>query len=147
MLFVSVSCAILTVFLSSCSTSSPRSARISTVRGSMFETQFSIVCFIHGDGEYLYHDTSGNEYEADEEALAVQKKSHSKIPTLKYSSFTKDQGNTSCYFFLFEMENFIIIETDGLSQMNHTGAIRKNQTSILKWDCIAASERTIGARC
>lgn len=31
---------------------------------------YSIVCVIHGDGDYLYHDTTGNEYRADEEALA-----------------------------------------------------------------------------
>ena len=29
----------------------------------------SIVFIIHGDGDYLYHDTGGKEYKADEEAL------------------------------------------------------------------------------
>ena len=36
--------------------------------------QFSIVFVIHGDGNYLYHDTNGNEYIADEEAMAEAKK-------------------------------------------------------------------------
>lgn len=33
----------------------------------------SIVVMIHGDGDYLYHDTDGREYQADEEALARAK--------------------------------------------------------------------------
>ncbi len=35
---------------------------------------YSIVCVIHGDGDYLYHDTSGIAYKADEEALAGAKR-------------------------------------------------------------------------
>jgi hypothetical protein len=38
--------------------------------GNESSTRYSIVCIIHGDGDYLYHDTSGNELEADKEALA-----------------------------------------------------------------------------
>jgi len=36
----------------------------------MLTLQYSIVFLIHGDGDYLYHDTGGKKYEADEEALA-----------------------------------------------------------------------------
>ena len=32
--------------------------------------RYSIVCIIHGDAGYLYHDTSGNAHRADEDALA-----------------------------------------------------------------------------
>lgn len=35
---------------------------------------YSIICFIHGDGDYVYHDTNGKEYKADEQALAAAKK-------------------------------------------------------------------------
>jgi hypothetical protein len=34
---------------------------------------YSIVCIIHGDGGYLYHDTDGNAHEADEVTLAKVK--------------------------------------------------------------------------
>ncbi len=33
-------------------------------------TPYSIVCVVHGDGDYLYHDTSGIAHEADAEAVA-----------------------------------------------------------------------------
>jgi hypothetical protein len=31
--------------------------------------RYSIVFIIHGDGNYLYHDTRGNEHKADEDAF------------------------------------------------------------------------------
>jgi len=69
MLFVSVGYAALVMFLSSCSADLPVH-RIAQQLEDVSETQYSIVCIIHGDGDYLYHDTSGNEFKADEEALA-----------------------------------------------------------------------------
>ena len=39
----------------------------------MLPPRYSIVCIIHGDGGYLYHDARGNAYRADEEALAKAK--------------------------------------------------------------------------
>jgi len=69
MLFVSVGYAALVYFLSSCSADLPVH-RIARQLEDISETQYSIVCIIHGDGDYLYHDTSGNEFKADEEALA-----------------------------------------------------------------------------
>jgi hypothetical protein len=35
---------------------------------------FIIVCIVHGDGDYLFHDTDGNAYKANEEALAAAKR-------------------------------------------------------------------------
>jgi hypothetical protein len=35
---------------------------------------YIIVCIVHGDGDYLFHDTVGNAYKADEEALAGAKR-------------------------------------------------------------------------
>jgi hypothetical protein len=32
--------------------------------------RYSIICIIHGDGEYLYHDSQGHALRADEEALS-----------------------------------------------------------------------------
>jgi len=70
MLFVSVGCAALTILLSSCSANLPVQIETQQAEEGVITMQYSIVCIIHGDGDYLYHDTSGHEYKADEEALA-----------------------------------------------------------------------------
>ena len=66
-------CAAFAVVLSSCSTG------LELQREAQHEAEepaalYSIVCVIHGDGDYLYHDTTGTEYQADEEALAAAKR-------------------------------------------------------------------------
>ena len=66
MLFMSVGC----VFLSSCSASSTVQSEVQQSDKDVLTSKYSIVFIIHGDGDYVYHDTSGNEFEADEEALA-----------------------------------------------------------------------------
>ena len=35
----------------------------------MFQLRYSVIFIIHGDGNYLYHDSRGNAHRADEEAL------------------------------------------------------------------------------
>jgi len=70
MLFVSACCAALTVLLSSCGAGLPVQREAQQADEGALAAPYSIVCVIHGDGDYLYHDTSGNEYKADEEALA-----------------------------------------------------------------------------
>jgi len=74
MLYMSISCAALTVFLSSCSADLPVQREAQQTEEGVLATQYSIVCVIHGDGDYLYHDTSGYEYNADEEALEGAKR-------------------------------------------------------------------------
>lgn len=60
---------VLVLFMFSCS-SIPL-----TQRGTPLEEEhalplrYSMVFIIHGDGDYVYHDTQGNERRADEEAL------------------------------------------------------------------------------
>lgn len=56
--------------LSSCSAGLPMQREIPGAELGAMRVSYSIVCVIHGDGDYLYHDTTGNEYRADEEALA-----------------------------------------------------------------------------
>jgi hypothetical protein len=56
--------------LSSCSADLPVQREPQQAEESVLAKPYSIVCVIHGDGDYLYHDTSGNEYKADEEAFA-----------------------------------------------------------------------------
>jgi hypothetical protein len=62
--------AMLAVFLLSCGTDQLLQNKTQRANESELDTQYSIVFFIHGDGDYLYHDTSGKEYEADEEVLS-----------------------------------------------------------------------------
>ena len=64
----------VTVLLSSCSANLPVQREAQQAEGGLPGTPYSIVCVIHGDGDYLFHDTSGNEYKADEEALAGAKR-------------------------------------------------------------------------
>lgn len=75
-LFVSVLCALLTVLVSSCSPGLPVQREVEQAEGSLLPVpaDYSIVCVIHGDGDYLYHDTGGNEHSADEEALEGAKR-------------------------------------------------------------------------
>jgi len=63
-------CAALALVLASCSADLPVQ-REAQQEAEAPPTLYSIVCVIHGDGDYLYHDTSGAEYQADEEALAA----------------------------------------------------------------------------
>jgi hypothetical protein len=70
MLVVSVCCAVLAVVLSSCSAELTVQREWQRTDDSVSTIRYSIVCVIHGDGDYVYHDTSGNEHIADEEALA-----------------------------------------------------------------------------
>lgn len=60
----------LLVLLSSCSVDLPVQRETLPAEEGPSAVAYSIVCVIHGDGDYLYHDTNGNEYRADEEALA-----------------------------------------------------------------------------
>lgn len=38
------------------------------------KSDYSLIFFIHGDGDYFYHDTDGNQYKADEVTLEKAKK-------------------------------------------------------------------------
>jgi hypothetical protein len=61
--------------------------------------RFSIVCVIHGDGNYLYHDTSGNDHMADEEALAGMKVVAERNPLAEVMVFHQKQARTEWLFF------------------------------------------------
>ena len=74
MFFVIVSYAALLMLFTSCSANLSVQHETPLADSSTQAVQYSIVCFIHGDGDYIYHDTNGKEYKADEQALAVAKK-------------------------------------------------------------------------
>ncbi len=69
-LFVSMCCVALMATLPSCSAELPIQRDAEQGEGGGLGTPYSIVCVVHGDGDYLYHDTSGIEHVADEEAVA-----------------------------------------------------------------------------
>jgi len=65
----SIGVLVLVLFLLSCS-SIPLSQRgIPPVKESGLPLRYSIIFVIHGDSDYLYHDTQGNARRADEEAF------------------------------------------------------------------------------
>jgi hypothetical protein len=66
-------CAVLVLFLFSCSSVPPaRRATLSGDEGGI-PLRYSIVCIIHGDSGYLYHDTRGDAHRADEVILEKAK--------------------------------------------------------------------------
>ena len=69
----------------------------------MLTARYSIVCVIHGDGDYLYHDTDGNEYAADEEALAAAKRVAQQNPHAEVFIF--HQRPRRHFLFLFPLRD------------------------------------------
>lgn len=67
-------CTMIAVLLTSCGASLPVLSEAQQTGDGGPAAPYSIVCVIHGDGTYLYHDTRGIEYQADEEALAEMKR-------------------------------------------------------------------------
>ena len=55
----------------SCAGRSPLSTVTIPETGVEVTSDFELVFIIHGDGNYLFHDVKGNNYKADEEALAA----------------------------------------------------------------------------
>src|SRR3970040_642084 len=73
-IFLCIVCAELIVFLSSCSGGLPVQRESKMVEKDSLAVQYSLLFIIHGDGDYLYHDSSDNKYNTDEETLAEAKK-------------------------------------------------------------------------
>jgi hypothetical protein len=99
MLFVSIYCAVLTLLLSSCNAALPIQRETQQTGESVLDTPYSIVCVIHGDGDYLYHDTIGNEYKADEEALAGAKRVALQNPLAEVFIFHQKPSRHFLFFF------------------------------------------------
>lgn len=60
-------CAIVLLTLSSCITG--QAVRRGSSLQHYEQIRYSVICIIHGDGSYLYHDSNGNSYIANEEVL------------------------------------------------------------------------------
>ena len=92
-------CTLLALFLSSCGAAVP--LQRSSMQGQADDAgvRFSIVGIVHGDGNYLYHDTSGNDHLADEEALAGMKAVAERNPYAEVFIFHQKRGRTAWLFF------------------------------------------------
>ena len=62
-------CAALALFFLSCASIPSAHREAAPGDGGMLPPRYSLVCIIHGDGGYLYHDTDGNAHKADEVTL------------------------------------------------------------------------------
>jgi hypothetical protein len=87
------------MFLSSCSTGIPVQQESHRVENDTLAVQYSILFIIHGDGDYLYHDTAGKEYIADEEALASAKRVAGKNPLAEVFIFHQKPKSHFLFFF------------------------------------------------
>ncbi len=98
MLFVSICCGALTLFLSSCGTSYSVQYETQRVEDTL-TVEYSIICIIHGDGDYLYHDTSGHEFKADEEALSKAERIAQQNPRAEIFIFHQKPRRHFLFFF------------------------------------------------
>jgi hypothetical protein len=74
MLFKYFGCVALGLILVSCGSLPPARRKIMMPDETSQPIRHSMTFIIHGDGDYLYHDASGNAYRADQEALAGARK-------------------------------------------------------------------------
>ena len=70
---VGLACVALALFLFSCSSIPPAHRTTPPGDEGGLSPRYSIVCIIHGDGGYLYHDAHGDAHRADEVTLAKAK--------------------------------------------------------------------------
>jgi hypothetical protein len=98
-LVVSIVSAVSTVLLSSCSGDLPLRREAQQAEEGVTVSPYSIVFVIHGDGDYLYHDTSGTGYTADEEALAGAKRIALRNPRAEVFIFHQIPRKHFLFFF------------------------------------------------
>ena len=98
-LVLSACCAAVNVLLSSCSADLPVQDEAQQPVERSPAVSYSIVFVIHGDGDYLYHDNSGKQYEADEEALAGAKRIALRNPRAEVFIFHQIPRKHFLFFF------------------------------------------------
>ena len=89
----------LSLLLCSCSAGPPLETGRGADDGGGPPPAYSIVFVIHGDGEYLYHDARGIEYQADEEALAGAKRIALRNPRAEVFVFHQIPRKHFLFFF------------------------------------------------
>jgi hypothetical protein len=101
LLFVYACCTAFLLVLSSCSAELP--IQRAEAGPGILPPPYSIVCVIHGDGNYLYHDTDGNAYKADEEVLAAAQRVARRNPEAEVFIF--HQKPRRHFLFLFPLRD------------------------------------------
>jgi hypothetical protein len=102
-IFVGFGCAGFVIFFISCSAGIPVQQKSPRVETDTLAVQYSILFIIHGDGDYLYHDTDGNEYIADAEVLTSAKRVAEKNPLAEVFIF--HQKSRSHFLFFFPLQD------------------------------------------
>lgn len=97
--FVIIVCALLAVFLTSCSAdhSVQRGTHLTDANSPV--TKYSIIFVIHGDNDYLYHDSSGKKYKANEEALTGATRVAEENPEAEVFIFHQKPKSNLLFFF------------------------------------------------
>lgn len=103
MAVISVCSAMLAVLLLSCSPDGPVQRETHQAEEAVLTAPYSIVFVLHGDGDYLYHDTDGNAYCADEEALAEAQRVAERNPHAEVFIF--HQRPRRHFMFLFPLRD------------------------------------------
>lgn len=89
----------LIVLLSSCSAYLPVHQEVQQAKDGILTTSYSLVCVIHGDGNYRYHNADGGEHIADEEALAAATKVAQRNPLAEMFIFHQKPRKNFLLFF------------------------------------------------
>jgi hypothetical protein len=98
-LFGNIGSAALVLFLFSCS-SIPPAQRETIPDGELpHSVRYSMVFIIHGDGDYLYHDSQGNALRADEKTLSGVKKVASRNREAEVFIFHQIKSKRSLFVF------------------------------------------------
>lgn len=90
---------VLSVLLSSCSPKISVLNESKQTQYSSSNTYYSIIFFIHGDSDYLYLDTSNNEYNADEVTVMEAKKVAELNPNAEVFIFYQKPRRHFLFFF------------------------------------------------
>jgi hypothetical protein len=91
------------VLISSCSADLSVQQQTQLTGESIQEVQYSMVFIIHGDGAYVYHDTNGNEYNADEVTVEKAKAIAKNNPHAEV--FIYHQKTKQHFLFLFPLKD------------------------------------------
>ena len=90
---------VLTLFLCSCGVNLPVQNNTQQEDKNLNTTQYSIIFYIHGDGDYLYHDNNGNELNADDETLAGAIRTAQQNPNSEVFIFHQEPASHFLFFF------------------------------------------------
>lgn len=97
--YIQFCCLTIVVILSSCSSDIVLMSESQQDLGSAVEIKYSLVFVIYGDGDYSYHDTSDNNYNADEETLINAKKAAMENPKAEVFIFHQKPRTNFLFFF------------------------------------------------